>query len=265
MYRVGYRTASFGKLSLADTFRALGPMGYDSLELCLEREDLDPLRLTPRKAAEVLEAAQRWGLDLHSLSYHGDRVEWQGRAARQTAAVRGAPWFGVDTVVLNTPPPSPEADAAEVTAHLCDVARAAEEIGVVVAMEPEPGLLVADVTDALKLLADCPAHSLAVNLDVGHAFLTEPDLGAAIRALEGVIAHTHFEDMPLGEHRHQLPGQGDMDLKGVVLDLWRAGFRGVLTLDLFGPFDDPVQVARQALRATRDLLREAIRDVRAGF
>lgn len=265
MYRVGYRTASFGSLSLVETFKALGRMGYDSLELCLEREELDPLGLTPEKAEEVLEAAQRWGLDLHSLSYHGDRVEWGERGARQRAAIGAAPWFGVDTVVLNTPPGSPEADAAVVTAHLCDVARAAEEVGVVVAVEPEPGLLIGDVADALKLLADCPAHSLRVNLDVGHAFLTEPDLGGAIRALDGAIAHTHFEDMPRGEHRHQVPGKGDMDLAEVVSDLWRAGFRGVLTLDLFGPFDDPVEVAREALRATRDLLRGAIRDVRAGL
>ncbi len=264
MYRVGYRTASFCQQTLPEAFKALGSLGYDSVELCLERQELDPLALCYRKADEVLAAAQRGGVMIHSLSYHGDNTEWPERAQRQLAAVRAAPWFGVSTVVINSPPVSPEVTPEAVTEHLCEVARAGETVGVRVAVEPEPGLLIGNLADAVRLIESCPSHSLAVNIDVGHAFLTEPDFPAAIHSLAGRIAHVHFEDMPAAEHRHRLPGQGDMPLVETVLALWEAGLRGVLTLDLFGPFDDPVEVAGRALRATRRILREAMHRVRRG-
>lgn len=257
MYRIGYRTASFGNQGLREAFQALGALGYDSVELCLEREEIDPLGLTAEKAEEVLEAAQRSGLTIHSVSYHGDGQEWAARAERQLAAVKVAPWFGVKTIVVNTPPASADVDAEAVVQDLYTVAEAAERAGVRVAVEPEPGLVVGTVADALRVVTECPSHSLAVNLDVGHAFLTEPDLPAAIASLRGLLAHTHFEDMPAGEHRHCIPGEGDLDLVDTILALWDAGFRGVLTLDLFGPFDDPLAVAQKALSATRKVLREA--------
>ena len=262
MFQIGYRTASFEGMELAAALKSLGRMGYDSVEICLERKELAPGTLTPQLAAHVQELAVRAGLTIHSVSFHGDGLPWPERAAGQRAAVAAAAWFGTRTVVVNTPASQEGIDWCVLREHFAALSEEASQAGVTLAVEPEPGLMVATVADGLRLVDEVASRSLALNLDVGHAFLTEGDVVAAIGSLSGVIGHVHFEDMPADEHRHLVPGEGDMPLADVVVALWDAGFRGVLTVDLFEPYEDPVAVAVQALRASRAVVREAMARVR---
>jgi sugar phosphate isomerase/epimerase len=265
MYRVGYRTASFDAAhDLGTALALIGRAGCDCVEVCLERPDLAPASLTRDAAIAVLDLAAAAGLSVHSLSFHGDGLPWPERAASQRAAVRAARWFAVGVVVVNTPRADEGVGWPALVEHFRALALEGVSAGVAVAIEPEPLLEVADLADMLRLLDDVDCRGLAANLDVGHAFLTEDDLPASIAALAGRLAHVHFEDMPVGEHRHRIPGEGAMDLVGVTIALWAAGFRGPLTIDLFGPFDDPAAVARQATAATRRVVREVMGHVRDG-
>ncbi len=258
MYRVGYRTASFGKWSPEEAFRALGEAGCDSVELCLEQGWLGGGEDAEHRARELVDMAEAGGVRIHSVSFHGDGRPWPERAQGQVQAVRAAELLGVNVVVVNTPAQAEGVGEEQVVEHLCRVAEEAEGRGIRVAVEPEPELIIADVADALRVIDRCGTTALGVNLDVGHAFLTEADLPSAIRALAGRIYHVHLEDMPADEHRHLVPGEGDIDLPGAVVALWEAGFRGVLTIDLFAEVENPVDVAARAIRATRDVLREAM-------
>jgi sugar phosphate isomerase/epimerase len=257
MYRVGYRTASFHEHEgdLGRIFGTLGRLGYDNVELCLERGEVRPDIVTEKVAEAVVRQATEVGLRIHSVSFHGDGQPWAQRSAGELAAARVARWFGVDVLVVNAPPPSEGVSWEELVEHFREVAAAAK--GVIVAVEPEPKLMVDGVADALRLMEEVGAANLGVNLDIGHACLTEPDLCASINALGRRIVHTHLEDIPAGVHKHLVPGTGDLPLAEIVADLHQAGFRGPLTIDLFGPYDDPEDVARQAVRATRDVIREA--------
>lgn len=258
MYRIGYRTAGFGEAPLADVFQALGEVGCDSVELCLEHPELDPETITSVRAREILHWAASGGVRLHSVSFHGDGLPWERRSQLQARAVEVASAFGVGVVVVNTPRAEEGIEPEQVHEHLAGLARTAEANGLKVAVEPEPDLVIGDVADMLRALGACRCPALAVNVDIGHLFLTEADVPSAIRALAGVIAHVHIEDMVADEHRHLVPGEGEIDLVEAVCALWRAGYRGVLTIDLFGRMEDPVEVAGRAVRAMRDVLREAL-------
>jgi sugar phosphate isomerase/epimerase len=255
MYRVGYRTASFHEWDLGRIFGTLGRLGFDSVELCLEKPEVRPEIVTTKLAEAVVAQATRFGLRIHSVSFHGDGQPWAQRSAGELAAARVARWFGVDVLVVNAPPPSEGVSWEELVAHFRELADAAH--GVIIAVEPEPGLMVDNVADAVRLMDEAGAVNLGVNLDLGHAAITEPDLHASINALGKRLVHTHLEDIPAGVHKHLVPGCGDLPLAEIVADLHEAGFRGPMTIDLFGPYDDPEDVARQAVRATRDVLREA--------
>ncbi len=258
MYRVGYRTASFNDWPLDRALGTLGRLGYDSIELCLEREELRPSGVNASKAREVKDLVESCGLRIHCVSFHGDGTQWAERAEQQKAAVLAAPWFDVSVVVVNTPSVDEGVSEDEVFGHLTRLAEIAEGEGVLVAVEPEPGLVVGDVAQMLRAMDRAGRESLGVNLDIGHAFITEADLPQAIRALQGRIYHTHIEDIADEVHKHLVPGEGDIDLPRAFCVLWEVGYRGVVTVDLFGPFEDPAEVARRALRATRDMLRRAM-------
>ena len=255
--RLGFRTAGYRNMSVEQAIRAIADVGYDGVELCLEHPDLGPEKLTDDRCAELVAVASELGLEIATVSYHGDGDPLELRWARALAAVALTPALGADILIVNSPRPGPDApaDLAEEFRYelSCQLAMA-DELEVTVALEPEPGLLVDDCRDMLDLIEQMGSPSLAVNLDVGHAWLTEDDLNSAITEMGGHIAAVHIEDMADKVHKHRVPGDGQMDLPGVVQALRDTGFSGWLTVDLFDIADDPNAAARQSLAQMRELL-----------
>jgi sugar phosphate isomerase/epimerase len=94
---------------------------------------------------------------------------------------------------------------------------------------------------------------LKVNLDIGHARVTDDDLAASIRQLGSSIVHLHLEDIQGRVHRHLAFGKGDIDFAAVRQALKDIGYAGPYVADLFGQSEDPLQVAAQALTDMRRL------------
>ncbi len=248
--RIGFRTAGYRAVDIEVAIRSLADIGYDGVELCLEHPDLAPERLTDARCAELVGIASDLGLEIATVSYHGDRDPLPLRWERALAAVALTPALGTDVLIVNSPRPgqgAPADLADEFRYQLSGQLALAELADVTVALEPEPGLLIASCADMLDLMDEFRSDRLRVNLDVGHAWLTEPDLGAAIASLGENIAAVHIEDMANGEHRHLVPGTGEMDLPGVVEALRSTGFGGWLTVDLFDIAADPEAAARASL------------------
>ncbi len=123
----------------------------------------------------------------------------------------------------------------------------AEQLGVRIAIEPEPGTVVDGSADMKRLIDRIGSADLGCNLDVGHAFLTDTDVCESIRELGTAIFHTHFEGMPKCEHNHLLPGEGDIDLQTIKTALDEIDYSGYYTVDLFDIADDPVRWGQDAL------------------
>lgn len=101
--------------------------------------------------------------------------------------------------------------------------------GVRVALEPEPGMAVADLDDALTVLPE--EQWLA--LDVGHCLVTgERDPAAAVREFAARAATITVEDMKRGEHVHLPFGEGDIDLPAVLAAIAEIGFPGLVCVEL---------------------------------
>jgi sugar phosphate isomerase/epimerase len=132
--------------------------------------------------------------------------------------------------------------------------RRAERCGVLLALEPEPFLVIEGGEDMLRAIADVGSRTLKVNLDVGHAYIVDQDVPAYIRLLKRRIVHTHFEDIAGKVHRHLVPGEGDMPLKAIIAALRGARYNGYFTVDLFNIQDAPEEFAQRALAGLRAAL-----------
>jgi sugar phosphate isomerase/epimerase len=118
-------------------------------------------------------------------------------------------------------------------ARLNELLDIADANGVRVAMEPEPLHMIINTAQFLEFSGGLK-HKLYINLDIGHAFLTDLDVTESIRQLlKGLIVHTHVEDMRRGEHLHRLIGDGDIDFVRVFSALKDIDFDGALALDLY--------------------------------
>lgn len=254
---IGFRTIGYREVPPEEAILRIAEVGYDGIELCLEHPGLEPETLDYEYCGELARLASEAGTVLATISYHGDRDPLELRWRRALLAIEMAPAFGCDIVIINSPRPGPEAPA-DLEVHFYQQLAAqierAEALGITLALEPEPGLLVHDCHDMLELMRRVGSPALRVNLDVGHAFLTEEDVAAAIAMLEDTIAAAHIEDIAGRRHRHLVPGTGEMDLAGILEALWATGFDGWLTVDLFDIADAPDEAAYASLRAMRSLI-----------
>lgn len=255
--KIGFRTAGFYQWPLPRALEALAGMGYDAVELCLEHPDMRPETLDEAAAAGWARMARELGLEIASLSYHGDRDEPLTRKENQRRSIALTAATGSGLLVLNTPRRNgqPGQWAEEMAWIEESLLPEATSHGVRLAFEAEPGQVLDGLPETLRLLSAFPHPLLGVNLDIGHAWLTDDDLLETVRQLAPWLWQVHFEDFPNNEHRHLPPGQGDMPLPDVLAALKEAAFGGVLVIDLFNIADDPVQWAKVSLEATREYLR----------
>ena len=230
------RTQTLAQYPIAQCLEVIRRLGFDGVEICLENADLHPDSLDERLARTVAERVAALGLAPVSVSYHKDYIYDDALYQQSLKAIALTPAFGTRTHVFGgTMKRTGDAEEwrrmVERTRHLV---RAAEAAGVVLAQEFEPGFIVGSTADLLRLFAEVPSTSLAANLDLGHAFLTDPDPLAAIRQVGQRIVQGHIENMRAGLHAHRLPDDGDMDLAAYLRTLREVGFSGGLVLDLYG-------------------------------
>jgi len=250
--RFGYRTGSFGNLPVERTAQELFRLGYGWVELCLERDDVRPELLYEARCRELRRTLDRLGIGLASVSYHGDSEPPDRRRENQKRAVQVARWLGAGIVVLNAEKSVDQARQwAEHVERFKALCALAERADVTIALEPEPLLVVGSSQEMAEMMRLVGSPCLKVNLDIGHAQITDADLCSTIRALGSDIVHLHLEDIKGRVHRHLLFGDGDIDWAAVRQALDAIGYGGPYVVDLFGPGLDPLSAAEQALAGLR--------------
>jgi sugar phosphate isomerase/epimerase len=250
----GFRTGIFAPWPIEQTAAELARLGFDCLELCLEAPDVRPEDLDEERCSEIRTTLDRLGIDLASVSYHGDREPLAQRRVNQERAVRVAHWLGTQLLVINSEKTTDrERQWQEHVTHFGRLCRLADELDVTLAVEPEPLLVVGSSQDMLDMVDAVGSPRLRVNLDIGHAQITDDDLVASIRRLGSTIVHLHLEDIKGRIHRHLPFGEGDIDFAAVREALADIGYAGPYVVDLFGQEEGPSDVAARALEALHRL------------
>ena len=246
--RFGSRTGNFRDWPVERTAEELSRLGYACIEICLERDDVRPEQLTERRCKEIKKRLDEIGIGIASLSNHADGEPVRTRRENQFRAVQVAPWMGAGILVLNTESSvDQERQWAEHVDRFGRLSELAESLGVTIAIEPEPLLVVSSSQDMVAMMDAVGSPALKVNLDIGHAQITDEDLVASIRQLGASVVHLHVEDVKDKIHRHLPLGDGDIDLVKVRGALNEIGYSGPCVVDLFGPGLEPMPTAKLAL------------------
>ncbi|CAL9658924.1 hypothetical protein SUDANB176_06911 [Streptomyces sp. enrichment culture] len=272
--RLGYGTNGLTDLRLDDALGLLADLGYDGVGLTLDHMHLDPL--APDLAARTARVARRLGeLGLTATVETGARYvldprrkhgpslldpDPEGRAARTRlliTAVDVAAELGAHAVhcFSGITPPGTDEDTAwqrlgEALEPVLDAAAAA---GVPIAIEPEPGHLLATLADFhhLRTLLGSPSP-LGLTLDIGHCQCLEPDPPAeCIRAAAPWLRHVQIEDMRRGVHEHLPFGDGEIDFPPVLDALAATDYQGLTVVELPRHSHAGPELARSSLEFLR--------------
>ncbi|MFC8583858.1 sugar phosphate isomerase/epimerase family protein [Streptomyces sp. NPDC057217] len=277
--RYGYGTNGLANLRLGDALGLLADLGYDGVGLTLDHMHLDPL--APGLAARTARVAHRLGglglsvtvetgarYVLDPRRKHGpslldpDPDDRAVRAGLLVTAVRVAADLGAHAVhcFSGTAPPGTDPDTSwkRLAEALGPVVEAADTAGVPLAIEPEPGHLLATLDDFHRLRAALgdPAP-LGLTLDIGHCQCLEPLPPAdCVRAAAPWLRHVQIEDMRRGVHEHLPFGDGEIDFPPVLDALASSGYRGLTVVELPRHSHAGPELARASLAFLRSLTPE---------
>ncbi|MGI5459463.1 sugar phosphate isomerase/epimerase family protein [Streptomyces sp. CA-249302] len=251
----GYGTNGLTDLRLDDAFALLADLGYDGVGLTLDHMHLDPqapdLGSRTRHVAERLgtlgldvtvETGARYVLDPRRK--HGptlldpDPDDRSRRVGLLIRAVQVAADLGAHAVhcFSGITPDGTDLDTAwkRLADSLTPVIEAAATAGVPLAIEPEPGHLLATLADFHHLrrtLGD--PEGLGLTLDIGHCQCLEPLSPAdCLRAAAPWLRHVQIEDMCRGIHEHLPLGDGEIDFPSVLGALAATGYQGLTVVEL---------------------------------
>lgn len=265
MFRFAYNTNGLAHHRPLDALELLADLGYEGVAITPDVGQLDPYRLDRDEVLAVRARAEALGLELaietgaryvlDPARKHGPNLfdpEPEGRARRvdfhrrclDLARDLGAPlvslWAG-------TAPSGITAESAGATSaehelcwsHLVDGLRRtldlADERGVQLAFEPEPGMFIERPAGwrELRRRLGPDAARLGLTLDVGHLLCTgDLPVDEQIRELRADLVHVHLDDIRGGVHEHLPFGQGELDLASTLSALLEVGYRGLAAVEL---------------------------------
>jgi L-ribulose-5-phosphate 3-epimerase len=272
----GYVTNGLSNHRLDDALGLLADCGYDGVALTLDHSHFDAFapdlegraaslrrRLDALGLRCVIETGARFALDPRRK--HHPTLLSAGRERRleflirsvDVAAEAEAPVVSIWSGALEL-----GADPDRAWEHLLDgcgtVVAHAEERGITIGFEPEPGMLVERLSQ-YERLADELGHprGLGVTLDLGHCVCVEPEATElCIARAAPTLAHVHAADMLPGVHEHLLFGEGDLDLDTALAALRAVGYDGLVAVEL----SRHSHVAHEVVPAAMESLRAAERE-----
>jgi len=270
--QLAFSTNGFTRTSLEAACGAIAAAGYESVELLADRPHLWPPEIDAAGVASLRRRLADLGLTVAALNantavgyYHAppdeplfgpglchpdpDLRAWRVAFTRQALEVAAEIEAGVVTITAGRARPGlpPEQAWPLLVDSVGKLATVAEGLGVRIALEYEPGLLIERASQAADLFAAVASPALGLNLDVGHAWVVGEAPATVVRTMGTArLFHLHLEDIRDRVHYHRVPGDGEIDFAALFAALAEIGYDGAAAVELYTCVDAPEQAAAAA-------------------
>lgn len=129
--------------------------------------------------------------------------------------------------------------------------------GVLIGLEPEPGMLIDSIAKYDELLDLINAPNLRLTLDLGHLECQqELPMVNFIRRWGRRIVNVHLSDMRAGTHEHMMLGEGDVDFAAALQGLVDVGYQGGLHVELNRHSHNAPEVVKQAFNFLKPIMKK---------
>jgi sugar phosphate isomerase/epimerase len=277
--KLAFSTNAYLRFSFAEAARRLAGMGYRGVEIMADVPHAWPAFLLEEQKQAIRDSLKQNNLaisNINSFMMHAvndarqrywhpswiepDRHYRQIRIDHTTRALTLAKELGAPCIT--TEPGGPVEAGASWSAALKlfveglkPVLEHAEKEGVLLLVEPEPGLLIETCDQFLELMQHLDSPAVGLNFDIGHAYCVGDDPATSIPRVAKYIRHFHLEDIAATRvHHHLIPGEGAIDFAATLRAIQAIGYQGWITIELYPYVDDPDDAARLALQRITHIL-----------
>ena len=279
--RLAFSTNAYLRFSFAEAVRRLAAIGYQGVEIMADVPHAWPAFLLDEQKQAIRQALADNRLAISNINafmmhaindsrqryWHPswiepDRHYRQIRIEHTRRALTLARELGA--ACITTEPGGPVELGGSWSAALRlfveglkPVAEHAAHEGVLLLIEPEPGLLIETADQFLELMQHLDSPAVGLNFDIGHFYCVGDDPAATVPRLARYIRHFHLEDIAATRvHHHLIPGEGAIDFAATLRAIQAIGYNGWITVELYPYVDDPDAAARTAYQRVASLLAE---------
>ncbi len=278
MIDLAFSTNAFKKNTLEEAIEAIARIGYGGVELMADVPHAYPQHMDESRTQRVRDRLKQLGITVSNVNaftlfacgdtYHptwieDDAAKRQLRIDHTLRSIELAKTFGAKTISLQPGGPligttiSREVAAERFAEGLRQCIPAAKAGGIILAIEPEPGLFIESSGEYVEFKRKYfnGEPTIRMNCDIGHLFCVGDDPAEVIRGLAEQIAHVHLED--IGEnrvHQHLTPGKGAINFAKIFAALADVKYTGRVTVELYPYETTAAGVAKAAWDHLRPML-----------
>jgi sugar phosphate isomerase/epimerase len=274
--KFAFSTNAYLNYSFADAVRRIAAIGYRGVEVMADVPHAWPAFLLPEQKQFIREVLSAHGLAISNVNafmmnaindrrqryWHPSWIEPDPhyRAVRVDHTKRAltlAKELGAKCITTEPGGPVPPSESwsaalKRFVEELKPVAEHAEREGVLLLVEPEPGLLIERSDQFEEFMRHIDSPAVGLNFDIGHVYCVGEDPAVAAKQLARYIRHVHLEDIAATRvHQHLVPGAGAIDFEAVLRALEFIGYPDWVTVELYPYIDDPDGAARAAYQFLR--------------
>jgi sugar phosphate isomerase/epimerase len=272
----GYSTNAFKKFTLSEAIEMIARLGFKGAEILGDRPHLYPPDFNGPQIDSLNDIIARNNIKVTNLNsftlfavgntylpswIEPDPARRKIRIRHTLDSLKVAKQIGCPNI--SVPPGGPldgmsRREALQLFHQgLEQVVPLAEELGVMILVEPEPDLMIESTPQFREFIKDVQSASIGLNFDIGHFFCVGEDPRRSFEELFQWVGHVHLEDIAPGrEHNHLIAGGGAIDFKAVFTAMVQLGYAGDITLELYTYQDRPEEAGRASLEFLRPIFEE---------
>ncbi len=275
MRKLAFSSNAFKKNLLSEAIDSIGSIGYGAVELMADMHHAWPPTFDSTRRRDTQKQLSDRGMVVSNVNaftcfvqgdtYHPTWIETdskqvQLRIDHTNRSLEMAAEFGVKTLSIQPGGPTigsnqsrkeHEDRFAESLSKCVDTAK---KCNVILAIEPEPGLLIqtaAEYLDFKNKYFACETN-VKMNCDIGHLFCVGDEPAEVIRSMPQHLAHIHIEDIGANHvHQHLTPGNGVIDFAAIFKAMDDIQYSHWATVELYPYEASAAEVARKAFEYLR--------------
>lgn len=277
--KLAFSSNAYMHFSIEDAIVKVASLGYRGIEILADVPHAWPAGLLPERKDSIRKALDKHGLTISNVNafmmnaigdprqpywypgwidadphYRAIRREHTKRALK-LAAELGSPRITTEPGGRLTPEQTWHQAAQVFYDELMPCVEVAEQVGVTLLIEPEPGLLIERFEQYLEFIERIESPWVGLNFDIGHAYCVGEDPQDWVARMQAHTRHYHIEDIAdTRVHRHLIPGHGAIHFEATLRAIAATGYDGWLTVELYPYIDSPDDAARQAHQYMTTLL-----------
>ncbi|HTL29557.1 MAG TPA: sugar phosphate isomerase/epimerase family protein [Tepidisphaeraceae bacterium] len=271
--KLAFSTNAYTRFSLTDALEGIKAAGFEGVEILADTPHAYPDAIDDALVKDVNRALERLKLQVSNVNCNCSFGYWkdapgepyfepslispnpkhrEDRSRMILKALAFAKQIGARNISITSGRclggMPPDAAAKQFEESMQPILERAEQLGIDVGIELEPGLFLEYAPELdFWINTKFSNHSrFGANLDIGHSQVLGEDLPFVIELLGQNIWNMHVEDIPGRKHYHLIPGEGTMPWLAIKKALQKIQYDRYLTVELYTHTQDPQAAAEKS-------------------